>query len=255
MILSKCVNFEELISFLHLDYANNLYFFTYLNEKAIDANADFLVAKRAGRIVLALMLTPIHCCLSCSDPGVLSAIAEQLPVITSLHIVGRKDLHEALLKISRGPERNAGIYTFSEHSLTRLPDALKGSSQKASLADLDALVQYYEHNDMLFDARNRLPAILSWGSIYLKQMNHEILSCALTTTETDKAAMIGAVYTPPEYRSRGYAKNCIVDLCSELIAKNKKPYLFYKKDDLLLQRLYALLGFRPIDTWLLATRK
>lgn len=254
MILSKCDNYQELIAFLKLDYANNLYFFTYLNANPIDSAANFLVAKEAGKVSLALMVTPIHCCLSCSDPTQIYAIAEQLPIINSIHVVGRKDLHEALLKVCRSSERSPGIYTFCEHSLTRFPDKLQSGCQKADHVNLDELAAFYEHNDMLYDARNRLSAILSWGSIYLKQVDHEIVSCALTTTETDQAAMIGAVYTRPEYRSRGYAKDCTTALCSELVAKNKKPYLFYKTDKLPLQKFYASLGFKPIYTWLLASQ-
>ncbi len=255
MLLSKCDNRAELISFLKLDYANNLYFFTYMNEIVDPSDANFLIAKHRGEIVLALLLTPIHCCISSANIEYLYAIADQLPLINSLHVVGRKDLIDPLLKIIAGPERNQGRYSFCEFSLTTLPNEPKNNSQKANQLNLDALVHFYDNNDMLPDAQNRLPAVLSWGSVYFRQVDNEIVACALTTTETDDAAMIGAVYTRPQFRSNGYAQDCISSLCRELIANHKKPYLFYQADSVLLVKFYESLGFRLINTWILATKK
>lgn len=254
MLLTKCQNITELISFLKSDYANNLYFFTYLGETKRNSDIEFLTAKYKDRIALALLLTPTHCCISTSNVDYIDEIAEQLPPINSIHVVGQKNLVEHLLKRSKGPKRNKHVYSLCEFCQTSISNELNIVSQKASDSDLNNLIKFYNNNDMLAGAAFRLPAILSWGKAYFVQNDLEIVSCALTTTETVDAAMIGAVYTTPGFRNNGYAKDCISSLCDELIQHHKKPYLFYESKNLMLCSLYESLGFRPINTWILATR-
>jgi hypothetical protein len=67
MILTKCENLAELSSFLKIDYAINLYFFIYFNETTNNSSIEVLTAKYKSKIALALLLTPIHCCISSSD--------------------------------------------------------------------------------------------------------------------------------------------------------------------------------------------
>ena len=255
MFLSKCEDLTELINFLKLDYANNLYFFTYLNNIDNNPDIEFLIAKIEDRIAAALLLTPVHCCISSLKIEYIYSLADQLPPIDSIHIVGRRDLVEQLLKVSKGPERDQHIYSFCEFSPASIPSTLTTASQKASALDLDSLINFYNNNDMLMDAASRLQSILSWGKAYFVKKDDEIVSCALTTTETNDAAMIGAVYTTPAFRNNGYARDCILSLCKELVSQHKRPHLFYKSDDVFLSGLYKSLGFRQIDTWVLASRK
>lgn len=114
MILTKCENTAELIPFLKLDYVNNLYFFTYLGESTDNPNIQLLIVKHRHKIELALLLTPIHCCISSSNIEYIYAIAAQLPPINSIHITGRSDFVDHLLKISKGPERSKQMYSFCE---------------------------------------------------------------------------------------------------------------------------------------------
>lgn len=253
MIITKCDDPAELSSFLRLDYANNLYFFTYLNEILNNSSVEVLIAKYKSRIVLALLLTPIHCCISSSDINYVNAIADQLPIIHSVHVVGRKDLVEHLLRISKGPERDKHIYSFCEYTPAIVSNNPATVSQKAAESNLKDLIKFYSNNDMLIDAASRLPAILSWCKAYFIYKDHEIVSCALTTTQTNDAAMIGSVYTIPGYRNHGYAKDCVSNLCRDLTSNHIKPYLFYKSDDDFLAEFYKSLGFRETNTWILAT--
>lgn len=253
MRLNKCKNDAELISFLKQDYVNNLYFFTYLNDITNSADNQFLVGKWRDKIVLVLLITPIHCCISAVHPRYIYAV-DQLPPIQSIHVVGRQDLVEGLLKLSAGPKRDQHIYSFGELALGAEPGKQHTASRKASPSDLHDLIEFYGRNDMLIGAENRLPGILSWGTIYFVEQDRKIISCALTTTETDDTAMIGAVFTLPEYRRYGYARDCIISLSKELAANHKKPYLFYQTDNLWLRQFYKSLGFVQTSTWLLASR-
>ena len=254
MLLTKCENPSELIPFLKLDYANNLYFFTYLSKFIGNSDIQFLIAKPGHEIKLALLLTPIHCCISSFNTEFIHAIADQLPPINSFHIVGRSDFVEHLLKINIEPERNKHIYSLCELIKTTVLNEIITESQKASESNLKELIEFYNSNDMLFGAEFRLPAILSWGTAYFIKRDGKIVSCALTTTETNDAAMIGAVYTTPQFRNHGYAKDCISNLIRQVTLHHKQIYLFYDPSDSSLSQLYYSLGFRKTNTWILATR-
>lgn len=253
MILSQCTDPRELIPFLKLDYANNLYFFTYLSEN-ISQDIVFLTLKNREEIELVLLITPIHCCISTVNINHIFALAGQLSPINSTHVVGRQDFIEPLLNISNGAERDKHLYSLNEFTHGSVAEQKIVKSQKASRFHLNELIGFYNNNDMLIDAENRLPGILNWGRIYLIREDDKIVSCALTTTETSDAAMIGAVFTISEYRNKGYAKDCIMSLCRYLLINGKKPYLFYNPDNALLGSLYQSLGFQPISTWILASR-
>lgn len=253
MILRQCMNPKELIPFLKLDYANNLYFFTYLSED-IGSDTVFFTLENRGNIKLVLLITPIHCCISTVNVNHILALEGQLPPINSVHAVGRQDYIQPLLNISKGPERDKHLYFLSEFTRESVAEQEIIKSQRASRIDLNELIDFYNNNDMLVDAENRLPGILTWGSAYFVREDSIIVSCALTTTETNDAAMIGSVFTIPEFRNQGYARDCINNLCRNLLESNKKPYLFYNPDNARLDSLYKSLGFRPVNTWILASR-
>lgn len=252
MQLSPVAAKDDLVAFLKRDYANNLYFFTYLN---VNSNPEtrILVGKENGQIAVAIMITPVHCSISSLNIACIEKAAGEIPPINSLHVLGRSDYVERLLSISVGPVRDPHQYVLCQlqaGTAIRNPGCV---SFRASYAEQSELVKFYNSNDMLYGAKRRLPEILNWGRAHYVRHNGEIVSCALTTTETQDAAMIGAVFTKPSHRKRGYASSCIVGLCQGLVIENKTPYLFYKTEDLILKGLYETLGFSKIGDWVLAT--
>lgn len=159
-----------------------------------------------------------------------------------------------LLNLSPGPERDQHIYSFGNLNPGVITNEQTPHSQPASKHHLNDLIEFYSNNDMLIDAENRLPAILSRGRACFVRQENKIISCAMTTTETNDAAMIGAVFTNPAYRHHGYAKECLLNLYRALIADYKKPYLFYPANSVLLRKIYGSLGFNQTNIWLLATK-
>lgn len=253
MRLSPFNDVDELTKFLKRDYANNLYFFTYLDAVSIAKLENrILVGKDNGEIVVGVLMTPVHCSISSLNLSYIQQAANELPPLNSLHVVGRRDYVGKLLSLAKGPERETHEYTLCQLS-TPVTGYFTHSSLRASQAHLCELVDFYDNNDMLYDARGRLPGILNWGRIHYIRNNGKIASCALTTTETEDAAMIGAVFTEPEHRNRGYAGSCVMGLCQGLIKENKTPYLFYKTEDPYLKNFYGTLRFQKIGDWLLST--
>lgn len=255
MRLNRCGDVDELIPFLKQDYANNLYFFTYIREIAgSDPQVSVLVGRESGRMVLAALTTPIHFCITALDDVYIEMAARRLPEIESIHVLGKAEPVRKILGIIKTPVRKIESYILCRLSPDRLADQKAGESQKAGGEDLADLICFYQANDMLLNCESRLEAVLGWGTIYLLRQDGRIVSCALTTTETKDSAMLGAVFTEPDYRRKGYSSSCCVGLCRELAEKGKDVYLFYKNSDASLAEMYGRLGFQPADSWVLATR-
>lgn len=257
MELSRNFNSIELINFLKKDYANNLYFFSYINDQTlcVEPEADILVAKNNGHIVLAMLISPSHCCISTLDSNFIDEVITQLPPIESKHILGSQDQTLRLLDGVNGPVRKIEFNSFCKlnHQLLLYPKNYRSTS--LTTAELPELVRFYQGNDMLVNCKTRLKSIVEFGTIYCVKDADKIVSCALTTTETDDIAMIGAVFTDESQRNKGFARDCSLNLCKRLQEKNKSVYLFHKADDIMLANMYLKIGFDKIGTWVVATKK
>jgi predicted GNAT family acetyltransferase len=80
-----------------------------------------------------------------------------------------------------------------------------------------------------------------------------IISHGNTTAETSVSAMIGGVFTLPEYRRKGYASTIVSALCHVLIKKGKSACLFYDNPES--ERLFQKLGFETIENWTILGRQ
>ncbi|NLG79549.1 MAG: GNAT family N-acetyltransferase [Firmicutes bacterium] len=248
---------QELVLFLKRDYANNLYFFTYLDgtgwRKPREPGVTVLVGRETGAITVAILISPVHCCVSASHIDVIERIAEDLPEIRSAHVLGRSDFTLKLLDVATGPQRKVTSYAFCKLGPRRLLRRTDSSSLKASPADIPDLIRFYRGTDMLLNCETRLPSILGFGTVYFVRQDGEVVSCALTTTETADMAMVGSVYTSPSYRRKGFARDCTLSLCRDLVSRGKEVYLLHQQDNPVLSRMYHDIGFDRIGSWVMAT--
>jgi predicted GNAT family acetyltransferase len=74
-----------------------------------------------------------------------------------------------------------------------------------------------------------------------------MVAAALTNAETDSLAMIGGVYTPPEWRGRGLSQAVCAALCADLLAAALTPVLYWKTPSA--GAVYRKLGFQTIGVW------
>ncbi|MBW4522623.1 MAG: GNAT family N-acetyltransferase [Scytolyngbya sp. HA4215-MV1] len=64
------------------------------------------------------------------------------------------------------------------------------------------------------------------------------------------AARIGPVYTPPEYRRRGYATACVAALSQRLLDQGcHSCFLFTNSANPTSNRIYQAIGYRPVCGW------
>jgi len=74
-----------------------------------------------------------------------------------------------------------------------------------------------------------------------------VVCCAMTVSECDGAALIGAVGTLPQARGRGYASSVVLHLARELDGEGKRVLLSPKNEGA--RRLYEKIGFVECGEW------
>lgn len=133
-------------------------------------------------------------------------------------------------------------------------------ARQATLHELDAVTAVHvaapdQWNQLGYTARRRaLRSAMTdgWRRVYFAA-NHEgsVVASAQTTAEGDRMAVIGAVVTHPAHRGHGYATLVTAALCQALLAEQRTPYLFYRRDNEPAARVYQKIGFVPLGDALL----
>jgi predicted GNAT family acetyltransferase len=66
--------------------------------------------------------------------------------------------------------------------------------------------------------------------------------------DTPNSAGIGAVYTPPQFRNRGYASTAVATLSRQLLdAGRRSCFLYTDVANPLSNAIYARIGYEPLD--------
>lgn len=76
----------------------------------------------------------------------------------------------------------------------------------------------------------------------------ELVSCAMTSAETETSAVISGVATKEKFRRRGLAEGCVLTLADKLKAMNKDS-IFVMTESSELTKYYEHLGFEKISEW------
>lgn len=104
-----------------------------------------------------------------------------------------------------------------------------------------------------------LPAFDSWYADVSHRMRHGVcraavvreqdkpVACAMTVAQWRDGAVLGAVATLPEYRSKGYASACVTTLAAVLQEEGRRIHICPKNEGA--RRLYERLGFTPCGSW------
>lgn len=128
-----------------------------------------------------------------------------------------------------------------------------GHLRLATDADADLVMAWYDafHDEAVPNAAApRLPHVeraLAEGAIYLWEDGGRPVSLAAKGRRTPHGVSIGPVYTPPEWRGRGYASACVAGL-SQLILDEGKDFctLFTDLANPTSNHIYQQIGYRPV---------
>ena len=88
--------------------------------------------------------------------------------------------------------------------------------------------------------------------IFIKD-GSEIISHGNTTATTSVNAMIGGIFTVPQYRNKGLASKIVSALAKELLKDGKSACLFFDNEEA--GKIYYRLGFENIDKWSMLIKK
>lgn len=88
---------------------------------------------------------------------------------------------------------------------------------------------------------------------YLIRKDGALAAHANTSVASSRAAMIGGVFTPVQFRGRGLATAVVARLCKDLLDSGKTPVLFFENPEA--ARIYHRLGFEDFADWFIVRLK
>lgn len=88
--------------------------------------------------------------------------------------------------------------------------------------------------------------------LYFLYDNQTPVSCATLNVRSGRAAVLGSVSTPPDYRGRGYGRAISAFVTARIHALGLTPVLQCSRDSL--KDFYAPLGYRETFRWAIADR-
>ncbi|NJN81284.1 MAG: GNAT family N-acetyltransferase [Caldilineaceae bacterium] len=119
--------------------------------------------------------------------------------------------------------------------------------RRATRDDLPALVALYADAGSLSRSQAAIERPLADTRIWLAEAAGQTVAAALTNAETQAFAMIGGVYTQPNWRGRGVAKAVCSALCAQLLGEGRQPVLYWQTPAAGV--VYGRLGFRAVGEW------
>lgn len=116
-----------------------------------------------------------------------------------------------------------------------------------AIQDLDEVVKLYERVFEGFPPLEYMKSKLetSRGRGFVYRLNGKIVSIAQSDFEKKDYALIVGVATHPDYRGRGFGKDCFKRLGEELLEEGKSLYLIYENN--VAGRMYHNFGFSDYD--------
>lgn len=168
-------------------------------------------------------------------------------------ITARKDLADAFMQAYGGAFKLWGAMDIMVLRKVSAPPPVPGQLRQATLSDQDFVLagicgfmkDIHDEDTQPADHKERWLPRLEAGKIYLwEQPDGTIVSMAGTVRPLEHGETISAVYTPPQYRGKGYCQNTVAAICQEKLREGKEYCtLFVDKKNPISNRVYQKIGF------------
>ena len=220
----------------------------------------FAVVEERGTIQAAAMMTPPHrIVLSRAEKEPLTAIVADLAKrrIIIPGVNGPSETSQAFANL--WVEKNGGTYT--PHRSMRIyqvshvipPAPIEGQMREASEKDKHTLHQWVsDFTSEVGEPQDREDVIktvqrgLSDRRMYLWE-DRGLRSIAARSAPSSHGVRINLVYTPPEYRARGYASACVATLSQAMLDSGRKfCCLFADVSNPISNSIYKRIGYSPV---------
>ncbi|KIL45116.1 GNAT family N-acetyltransferase [Jeotgalibacillus soli] len=171
---------------------------------------------------------------------------------------GLKEITEKIEPyISQKLKRKRQTYYAKCTSLDAITDTVETSFvQQAKLQDAEDLVELlnaipeFEESMITVERKRRGLADGTSRSFFIKE-DGKMVSTASTAAENSLSSMVVGVATVDVYKKKGYATQCMLKLCRELLSEQKELCLFY--DNPAAGAIYKRIGFEDIGFWMMYT--
>ena len=167
---------------------------------------------------------------------------------------GLKELAEPLLPyIKKQPRSSQSLYYAKCVALKELKD--EGQLSHVQLLTIEELeeqiellksIPEFDSASITLESKKRVFETKT-GRTYICRVDGKLVSTASSTAENRSSAMIVAVATKANYKRRGFATDCMMKLCKELLEEGKELCLFYDNPNAGV--IYQRLGFENIGFW------
>ena len=135
------------------------------------------------------------------------------------------------------------------------PQGVRGAARLAQRGDSDTIVRWMQ--DFTREAlgkplasevaAERAELKSAAGSLYVWDVDGEIVSMAAAVAPTSNAIRIGAVYTPPEQRGHGYASALTAAVTSRQLEMGRTlTFLYTDLANPISNRIYQRIGYVPV---------
>jgi RimJ/RimL family protein N-acetyltransferase len=232
---------------------------------------DYVAAFEEGEIVgaaahfwngIMIVQAPVH--LDALWHAALAASGRPLKGVLGPH--DQVAAVKATLKLDRYErqlDQREELYSLDLTAL-RVPEALvtgRVKGRRAETHDTDALTRWRvgydvetlgdkETDELWTQERAMAERVVAEGNTWVLEAEGRPVATSAFNSRIREAVQIGGVWTPPEFRSRGYAR-CVV--AQSLLDAHKegaqKAILFTGEDNIAAQKAYTALGFRHIGDY------
>jgi GNAT superfamily N-acetyltransferase len=163
---------------------------------------------------------------------------------------------ETVAAVYRGPDytvtKAPGVYPVEELRLLRFKSARPCRPvflMKTGLRELRAFTSlladgkpgYEDGARYVYKARLLRDGFYRGYCVY---ENGALVSAAATVAENEDSALLGDVFTRPDYRGKGYASACVTFACADALSRGKTPWALCENETV---PFYKKLGFEETD--------
>ncbi|MGE5474442.1 MAG: GNAT family N-acetyltransferase [Ignavibacteriales bacterium] len=158
-----------------------------------------------------------------------------------------KPIYEAIKDYRTTKENNKSSYMLNNNftPFTAQDTIIYDATTEERFIDFIAESDKDSHRDR---AREEVISSITQKSpdedFLLLEKEGKLVSQACIQAVTSRFNQIGAVFTLPEERGKGYAKTVVSELCERIIDRNKIPSLFVRKNNTPAVKAYQSLGFK-----------
>ncbi|MCK6478865.1 MAG: GNAT family N-acetyltransferase [Planctomycetes bacterium] len=220
----------------------------------------FATVRGNGRVLGAALMTPPHQVAVHVPPAAAGLLAEDLaaggfPVPGAFGPVECVDVFAAAWALPRGlaARRRRDLRAFSLERVIPAPPA-RGGMRAAVEGDVPTAAEFLA----AFHAESRPQAVseepeaaarraVAAGRLFLWQDGARVVAQARVMGFTATGVRVGAVYTPPGDRRRGYATALVGALSARLLAEGRRfCCLFTDLANPVANSIYPKVGYRPV---------